>query len=122
MKKYELTNAVVKALESSTINPKALGLNESQVEVIKKGYDKDNHSEHAAIDLSDAINSFNFSKKKFAEQTMKAHRYLQDQMGQTMLETIKLWAKAYKEGSYDPRNKYICKVSNEIVEKLGDLI
>lgn len=65
-----------------------------------------------AKQIEDAINNMSCSPNQVAEyMAHNAHRYLQQEFGKICLEFIRLKAKDYKDGRYDGRNEWFCKMA-----------
>ena len=78
----------------------------------KKEKEKD---KDAVMHLSAAING-SFSKKKFAQELMHEHRYLQEEIFLLMIECMREWSDSYGRSEFDGRNQFACSKSCEIID------
>ena len=63
-------------------------------------------------EIEDAINNTCCNPEQVAEyMAHKAHRYLQQEFGKICLAYIRMKAEDYKNGRYDGRNEWFCKLA-----------
>jgi hypothetical protein len=67
---------------------------------------------------SNFINGCLYHKREVAEAMASDHRYLLEQKGELYIEFLKVMAKNYKRGYYDPRNEHVCKAASVAIDAL----
>lgn len=77
-----------------------------------------NMGKEAARNLTDAINSCNFSPTEFCEQLEKEHRYLQACLTDLAIRWLEHNAEQYVNRDYDGRNEYTCKKAYDMLHKI----
>lgn len=71
--------------------------------------------------FSDYVNNCGHNPSRAAERMARDHRTLQSNMFMVCLEYIKVLAKNYEDGYYDPRNEYACKTSKKIIDNFKEM-
>ena len=67
---------------------------------------------------SNFINGCLYHKREVAEAMASDHRYLVGQKGELYIEFLKVLAKNYKRGYYDPRNEHVCHAASVAIDAL----
>lgn len=78
-------------------------------------------AEQMAEHLSNFVNSGVHDKKAFAQAVTSDHRYLQQEMFNSMLKCIEGWSEASDSGQYDARNEFACKASKVMIEAVNKM-
>jgi len=85
--------------------------------------DRDKKEEYTALLTSLASQCQSCTDtEKIANLIKFQHRTYQQSIGRFIQEAIKVYAKMYEDGIYDLRNEGICKMCNNIVDKVEDVI
>jgi len=92
-------------------------------EDMKKEYNVEEDIKETVDKLTRLVNNFDIPATKFAEELCnKTHPTLQQNVMKLFIACIKMWSEKYKKGHYDLRSEATCKMSKEIMDKLGDNI
>ena len=84
----------------------------------RKGESRD---ELFARNFSDYVNRCPNDFKKAASAMGRDHRYLQSEMFKLCIEYIKVLARHYNDGCYDPRNEWACSTAYSIINEFNTL-
>lgn len=89
---------------------------------VKKEYNMEKDIKETVDKLTRLVNNFDISASKFADELCnKTHPTLQQNAMRLFIACIKRWSEKYKN-CYDLRCEATCKMSKEIMDKLGDNI
>lgn len=67
--------------------------------------------------IEDLINNTSCNPRRVAYGLSRMHRYLQNEFFKICFNYILLLNDHYKNGTYDGRNEWACKMANDIVTK-----
>lgn len=73
----------------------------------------------AARVVADAVNEMSFDVEAFADELLRQHRTIQQNVFRTFLGTIKAWS-GLTPNQCDERNEYTVRTSKQIAELLGE--
>lgn len=79
----------------------------------------DERAREAARVLANAVNEMSFDVEAFADEVLRQHRTLQQNVFGAFLACVKAWA-GLPENRRDLRNQFTCEKSREIAELLGE--
>ena len=79
-------------------------------------------SQHQAVvnKIVDSICRDQSSFKELADAMLKEHRTRQQLFAGFLVAVIARWAECHDAGKFDLRNEATCKLSHEIVTRMGD--
>ena len=60
------------------------------------------------------------SPGEMADEVMREHRTRQQLFASFVLSVISKWAESYASENYDLRNEETCRISSEIVSRMGE--
>lgn len=75
----------------------------------------------AAQTVLRAVNVMGFNARVFAQEVMREHRTIQQNLFRVVGMLIDEWAGAHENNTYDPRNEYTVKRCREIKETVGTI-
>lgn len=70
--------------------------------------------------FAEFVNVSIHDKEEFADTVTNEHRFLQQEMFQSMLKCIERWSDAFEGGYYDERNRYAVKASKAMIQGMKD--
>lgn len=84
--------------------------------------DEEKRAAELAEAVANGINSMCFDYEAFCHRMSREHRALQQDFTTLCFKWLKTLSEMYKNGSYDARNEYACKMANKIVENFKEEI
>lgn len=70
--------------------------------------------------FAEFVNVSIHDKEEFADTVTSEHRFLQQEMFNSMLKCVERWSDAFDSDNYDDRNRYAVKASKAMIQGMKD--